>query len=114
MKQVWQTYDGQIFDDVLDAQRHEERIIGKVRMWDRRGRATTDTANAMLVHLADTEAASIFLSMAHHNPSDDEDYCKGIEEDVYGWFYWDEGLEEYRWLDDELISAIQKCASEKS
>ena len=105
MKQVWKTLDGELFEDSLDAQRHEEEIKQQVRMWNRKHDKTEDTTEAIVVHLSGKTAAKIFLAMIDENPDEMGDASEscGIQEEDDGWFYWDDCAEHYRWIDDDIV-----------
>jgi len=110
MERVWRTYDGCIFTDEFDAVKHEEEIKAQVGMWTLEGEPTEDTSQAMILHLVGPEAASIFLAMAETNPEETDLTTKGIDEDCEGWFYWNEGYDEYCWIDDDFVFALLKIS----
>ena len=108
MKQVWKTFDGELFEEVADATAHEEAIKQQVRMWNRKHDRTEDTSEGIVVHLSGKTAAKIFLAMMDENPEDIDgasDSCGIVEEDE-GWFYWDDCAEHYRWIDEDIVDIL--------
>ena len=105
MKQVWLTWDGCTFNDHMDAAQHEEYLADFViTMYDREGKLTTDTTNAMILHLKNAEAAEVFINAVTRN-KDDGIYA-GIGTEEIGWFYWDEWEEKYHFIEDWVIKAL--------
>ena len=107
MKTIYETLDGSHFTDALDAEKHEKEILQQVKMWDRTKAPTNDTRNAYVINLIGKSAAKIFLNMVNNNPYEiaDSGSC-GIEEEDTGWFYWDDGTERYRWIDEDVINVL--------
>lgn len=113
MKRVWQTMDGAIFDDELDAAKHEEKIFAQVKMWDKDGIPTSDCSDAMFVQLIGGNAAAIFKQMnkVHYDSLEvsDSEICEGDE----GWWYWDEYGECYRPFSSMLVLGLRKIFADK-
>ena len=114
MKRVWQTVDGAIFNDELDAAKHEEEILAQVKMWDRDGIPTVNCADAMFVHLIGENAATIFKQMNKVSGDSieisDSEMCEGDE----GWWYWDEYGECYLPFSSMLVLGLRKIFENKN
>lgn len=106
MKQVWQAIDGALFGDAADAEKHEREIRDRCRMWDGEGNPTDDVMNAIILHLKGEAAGAIFVNIAKAQGA--QDYLGGIEEDISGWFMWDESYETYRWVDPDTLAALAR------
>ena len=107
MKQVYQTIDGRIFNEAADAEMYEQEIRQQVKMWNWSGKRTDNTAEARIIHLNSEEAAVIWNTMARENPEENGDFtfCEGDT----GWYYWDEYSDKYRYIDPELVAALQNA-----
>lgn len=114
MKRVWQTLDGAIFNDELDAAKHEEKIFAQVKMWDKNGIPTSDCSIAMFVQLIGGNAAAIFKQMNKTNGESfevsDSEMCEGDE----GWWYWDEFGECYQPFSSMLVLGLRQIFENKN
>lgn len=109
MKTIYETLDGNVFTELADAEKHEQDLLSKVKMWDANSLSTTDTSHAMVVHLAGEYAGAIFKSMILANPAehvDDDLLDCWVDDEDTGWFFWDEYAESYRYIPDHAITTI--------
>lgn len=107
MKTVYQTLDGEIYEELADATAHEEQVKAQVVMWNWNKERTTNTACARLIHLTGDNAGALLRKMQKANP---EEYLVTPEEEIddedNGWFYYDEYAEQYRYIDPDIINLI--------
>lgn len=112
MKRVWQTVDGKVFTDQLDAAKHEKEVLQGITMWDWDGNRTDDCSNTLIVRLVGENAAYNFKQInANDNnsvPVSDAEICEGDE----GIWFWDEYAEKYTPIDPVVIKALSKVLSE--
>lgn len=106
MKKVWQTIDGALFGDATDAEKHEREVRDRCRMWDGEGNPTEDVMNAIILHLKGEMAGAVFIDIAKAQGA--QDFLGGIDEDISGWFMWDESREEYILVDTDLLAALAR------
>ena len=106
MQIIYRAIDGKEFDNEADCCYHESEIADNVIMLNRNNERVYETSRAYLVWLKDEDANLAFHTMAR---------CEGdnavssiTEGEVWGLFYWDEGLEEYRWLDCDMVEGLVK------
>ena len=107
MQTVYRTLDGAIFFEAPEAEKHEQKLLAKVKMWNWSNDPTTDTAQARVVHLIGEGAGAAFKAMVEAN--DDEQFVisnEHIDDEDTGWFYWDEYGETYRYIDSEVIDCF--------
>ena len=114
MQIIFRTVDGKDFTSETEARQHESQLYDGVIMLNRDNKRVYETSRAFLVWLRDEDANLAFHAMAR---GENDDAVKSITEgEDYGLFYWDEGLEEYRWIDPEMaegILAIRDLMQEK-
>ena len=104
MQIVYRAIDGKEFDNEADCCYHESEIADNVIMLNRDNKRVYETSRAFLVWLRDEEANLAFHAMAR---GEHDDAVKSITEgEDYGLYYWDEGLEEYRWLDTDMVEGL--------
>lgn len=112
MKRVWQTVDGKVFTDQLDAAKHEEEILQGITMWGWDGNHTEECGNAMIIRLIGENAARNFKSFNNNDsnsmPISDGEICDGDE----GIWFWDEYSERYIPVEPKAIRALSKVLSE--
>ena len=106
MEIIYRTIDGKEFDNEADACYHENTIMDNVVMLNRNNEVVEVTSNAFLVWLKDVNANLAFHAMAERQG--DLDVSSITKGEDYGLFYWDEGLEEYRWIDTDMIDGLIK------
>ena len=106
MELIYRTIDGKEFDNEADACYHESVLMDNVIMLNRNNEVVEATSNAFLVWLKDVSANLAFHAMAERQG--DLDVSSITKGEDYGLFYWDEGLEEYRWLDPDMIEGLIK------
>ena len=114
MQIIYRAIDGKEFDNELACQHHELHLQQDIIMLNRENKRVNETPQAFLVWLKDENANLAFHAMAR---AEGDDAVKSITEgEDYGLFYWDEGLEEYRWIDPDMaegILAIRDLMQEK-
>ena len=104
MQIIYRAIDGKEFDNELACQHHELHLRDNVIMLNRNNERVFETSRAFLVWLRDEDANLAFHAMAR---AEGDDAVKSITEgEDYGLYYWDEGLEEYRWLDPEMVEGL--------
>lgn len=106
MELIYRTIDGKEFDNEADAWYHESVLMDNVIMLNRNNEVVEATSNAFLVWLKDENANLAFHAMAERQG--DPDVSSITKGEDYGLFYWDEGLEEYRWIDTDMINGLIK------
>ena len=107
MQTVYRTLDGKIFFEAHEAEKHEQKLLEKVKMWDWNKNPTTDTTQARVVHLIGEQAGAAFKAMVEAN--EEEQFIisdEHIDDEDTGWFYWDEYGEAYRYIDTEIIDCF--------
>lgn len=102
---LYKTMDGKMFRDPFEAQKHEGKIDATVRMWDWQNHPTTDANTARVVYLKGEKAAQCFISMCEDGGGQVPETYE-IGEGDEGWYYWDEGAEQYHWLDPDIIKCL--------
>ena len=104
MQIIYRTIDGKEFDNEADACYHENNIEEGIIMLDREGNLTNETCNALFVWLRDVEANLAFHAMAREQG----DNCVSsiTEGEDWGLYYWEEGYDEYRWVDNETLNGL--------
>ena len=106
MQIIFRTVDGKDFTSELEARKHENELSDGVIMLNRDNKRVYETSRAFLVWLRDEDANLAFHAMAR---AEGDDAVKSITEgEDWGLYYWDEGLEEYRWLDRDMIDGLIK------
>lgn len=106
MELIYRTIDGKEFDNEADACYHESVLMDNVIMLNRNNEVVQETSNAFLVWLKDVNANLAFHAMAERQG--DLAVSSIAKGEDYGLFYWDEGYEEYRWLDTDMIDGLIK------
>lgn len=106
MEIIYRTIDGKEFDNEADACYHESELMDSIIMLNRNNEIVKRTSNAYLVWLKNEEANLAFHAMAER---ENDDYVSSITKgEDYGLYYWDEGYEEYRWLDRDMVDGLIK------
>ena len=106
MEIIYRAVDGKEFDNEADCCYHESVLNDSIIMLNRNNERTNMTSNAYLVWLRDENANLAFHAMAE---MEHDDAVKSITKgEDYGLFYWDEGLEEYRWIDPDMAEGLIK------
>lgn len=107
MKVVYKAFDGTEFDNEPACKSYEYTKTRKsIVMLDCNGEIAPTPAQAALVWLKDEDANEAFHTIAKE--CGDEEAANTISKWDYGVFYWDEGLEEYRWLSQDILDGISK------
>ena len=106
MQIIYRAFDGKEFNNKEDCCRHESNSMDGIVMLDVRGNVVQETRSGYLVWLRDESANLAFHALARLQGDNDVDsICEGED---YGLFYWDEGLEEYRWIDTDMVDGLIK------
>jgi hypothetical protein len=106
MQIIYRAMDGKEFDNQLDCQHHELHLQQRIVMLNHNGEQVHETSRAYLVWLKDVEANLAFHAMAR---AENDNFVKSIiEGEDYGLFYWDEGYDEYRWIDPDMVEGLVK------
>lgn len=107
MKIVYKAFDGTEFNNESACKSYEYTKIKKsIVMLDCNGDTALTPAQAALVWLKDEEANETFHTLAKE--CGDEVAANTISNYDFGVFYWDEGLEEYRWLSQDILDGLTK------
>jgi hypothetical protein len=106
MEIIYRTIDGKEFDNEADACYHESILTNSVIMLNRNKEIVQYTSQAFLVWLKDENANLAFHAMAERQG--DPDVSSITKGEDYGLYYWDEGYEEYRWIDTDMIDGLIK------
>ena len=106
MQIIFRTVDGKEFTSEIEARQHENKVYDGVIMLNRDNRRVYETSRAFLLWLKDEEANLAFHAMARGEG--DEAVKSIMEGEDYGLFYWDEGFEEYRWIDTDMVDGLIK------
>ena len=107
MKIVYRAFDGTEFNDEAACKSYEYIKTKKsIVMLDCNGNTAPTPAQAVLVWLKDEEANETFHALA--KGCEDEEAASTISKHDFGVFYWDEGLEEYRWLSQDILDGLTK------
>ena len=106
MELIYRTIDGKEFDNEADACYHESVLMDNIIMLNRNNEVVQKTSHAFLVWLKDVDANLAFHAIARR---EGDDAVKSITEgEDYGLYYWDEGYEEYRWIDTNMVDGLIK------
>jgi hypothetical protein len=107
MKIVYRAFDGTEFNDEAACKSYEYTKTKKsIVMLDCNGDTAPTPAQAALVWLKDEDANEAFHALAKE--CDDEEAANTISKYDFGVFYWDEGLEEYRWLSQDILDGLSE------
>jgi hypothetical protein len=107
MKIVYKAFDGTEFNDEAACKSYEyTKTKRSIVMLDCNGDAAPTPAQAALVWLKDEDANEAFHALAKE--CGDEEAANTISKYDFGVFYWDEGLEEYRWLSQDILDGLSE------
>ena len=106
MQIIYRAFDGKEFDNEADCCYYESEIENSVIMLNRNNERVYNTSSAFLVWLRNEEANLAFHAMARKEG--DKDVKSITEGEDWGLYYWDEGYNEYRWLDRDMIDGLIK------
>lgn len=116
MEIIYKSFDNKEFKDKDECLRHERSLMQGVKMWDGDGRQTKDVTTALVIMVKEN-CMPIFHQMCkdyvkeHNEPEENiKKYIGGLEEDLDGYFLWNESTEEYDYLTDDYIRAIVSLA----
>lgn len=118
MTTVYRAFNGTEFTsekECLDyeAKAREEALkegVNYLFMYNRNGDYTTDPDVAYIVHILPSaesyddleKGACYFIQLCKERKT----VSNGITEEENGWFYWNEYIDSYCWIDDDLVTAI--------
>ena len=103
MRIVYIAFDGKEFDKEEVCREYEETLKSTYMMWDRKGLETDNPDHAMFLLLKAEGAGAAFIKACENKGT----YHNGICEGDFGFFYWDEWNEEYRYLEKPLLDALE-------
>lgn len=107
MKVVYRAFDGVEFDNEPACKSYEYTKTRKsIVMLDCNGNTAPTPAQAALVWLKDEDANEAFHALAKE--CGDEEAANTISKYDFGVFYWDEGLEEYHWLSQDILDGLSE------
>lgn len=107
MKVVYRAFDGTEFNDEAACKSYEYTKTKKsIVMLDWNGDIAPTPAQAALVWLKDEDANEAFRALAKE--CGDEEAANTIGKYDFGVFYWDEDLEKYRWLSQDILDGLTK------
>lgn len=109
MQIIYRTLDGKEFILEEEALKHERELFNGIIMLNRNNQVVNKTSEAFLVWLKDENANLAFHAMARM--IGDNAVESITEGEDYGLFYWDEGYEEYRWIDADMIDGLIRIKS---
>ena len=111
MQVIFKANDGTMFESAENCAQYEAKLAKEAKEWEAwgwTGQSTNKTAHAVVVKLPTSDAAAQFLAAADR---DDDGHCKGIDEYSRGWYYYDEGAEQYFRIDDAVISVFRSFSA---
>lgn len=115
MKQVWQTVDGRVFNDELDAAKYEQSLFtAHMQMIDFDGNITDKCSQTFLVHLISDQAAEIFIAMNAADPDSVSIPPEDISEGDTGWWFWSMNEERYIAISDSDFKRFSKFFGAKN
>ena len=107
MKIVYKAFDGTEFNDEATCKSYEcAKTEKSIVMLDCNGDVAPTPAQATLIWLKDEEANEVFHALAKE--CGDEVAASTISNYDFGVFYWHEGLEEYRWLSQDILDGLSE------
>ena len=107
MRIVYKAFDGTEFNNESYCRNYEcAKIKKSIVMLDCNGNAAPTPAQAALVWLKDEDANEAFHALARE--CGDEEAASTIDKYDSGVFYWDEGLEKYCWLSQDILDGLSE------
>lgn len=106
MELIYRAYDGKEFKTAEECIKHEDNISNGIIMLNRKGEVVHRTENAIFVWLRDEAANLAFHALAREQG--DKMVSSIAEGEDYGLFYWEEGYDEYRWFDTDMLNNLVK------
>lgn len=92
-----------LFKTEEDCRNYEQKMIPK--MWDEEGNLTLNAEEAMFVQVESGMVEYLFDKYGKKK-------FPGIDEEDYGYFYWDEGDGKYHYLYEDIIKRVYKFMNE--
>lgn len=104
MEIIFRTFDGKEFTSEMEARKHEIVLTDGIVMIGRDGNKAYRTEDAFVLWLKNEEANLAFFALAE---TQGDNSIQGlIKGEDYGLFYWDEYEGAYRWVDNEVLTAL--------
>lgn len=125
MTTVYYAIDGTEFKDKRECLEHEKEIRDKfaqdgkdyLYMYNRNGEGVEDPDEAYLIyiqssamHYDDMEKGACYFINLSNNQGSPYD---GINDESAGWYYWNENIDSYCWMDEDLVEAIYKTVKNR-
>ena len=105
MKVIYEAFDGTQFNNEPECLEYEhEKGRADIVMLDCCGNPVTKTDSAALVWLRDEHSAALFHSLARD--IGDLVAASTIQEEEYGYFFWDECKDRYQYIPEETINGL--------
>ena len=82
-----------------DCRNHEQTMTPK--MWDGKGNLTLNVEEAMFVKIESGMVGYLFDKYGKQN-------FPGIDEEDFGYFYWDDWHEQFYYLDKDVMKRVQR------
>ena len=106
MELIYRAHDGKEFKTAEECIKHEDIISNGIIMLNRKGEVVHRTEQAIFVWLRDEASNLAFHALAKQQG--DNMVSSIAEGDDYGLFYWEEGYDEYRWFDTDMLNNLIK------
>lgn len=115
MKEIvhYKTIDGLIFKDYNEAIQHEKKLDHSkdFLMFNDKGNEVDSSDNATIIWIADNydedNETNISAEKFYQYNSSRSLSISGIENDSYGLFIWDDWSDQYHWIDDDIVKALE-------
>lgn len=107
MKIVFKAKDGTMFNSAEACVQYEAELANREKEWEAwgwNGKPTDITTNAVVVNLPTEESVAQFLAKADF---EDDGKIEGIDKDSRGWYYYDEGVEKYIGINEDIVRVFQ-------
>lgn len=111
MKIMFRANDGTMFSSAEECVQYEAKLANNPKDWEAwnwSGDSTDITTNAVVVNLPTEKSVAQFLAKADF---EDDDKIEGIDKDSRGWYYYDEGVEKYIGINEEIINIFKSISA---
>ena len=102
---VYIAFDGTPFLSERKCKTYEEEI--KYTMYDKDGSTTTNVDHAFFVHFITDSAVEVFIDKSKEKNTP----IRGITENSWGWYYWDDITEWYYPIDEKTATIFLRVAN---